>query len=171
MTTIFKVLLPFLFLFQIGYTQRSDLTMFEPLMGKVWKAEGKWGDGSAFKQEIEFSYDLNKTLVIAKSKGFINKEQTEYGPRNHGIRKYNSEDKTIKFWEFDVFGGVTTGEIKIEGKNILYVYQYGESLVTDMWEYVDKNTYNFRVGSYQDGTWKQVYLETQFKAAEIKNNK
>ncbi|MBQ4818516.1 hypothetical protein [Aquimarina sp. MMG016] len=153
-----------------SWSQESDLSIFEPLTGKLWKAEGKWGDDSKFKQEIIFLYELNHTLVIAKSKGFTNKEQTEYDFRNHGIRKYDAETKTIKFWEFDIFGGVTEGTIKAEGKNIIYQYQYGESLVTDMWEYVNENTYNFKVGSYIDGKWKQIYLETQFKAEQTENN-
>ncbi|MDY8136566.1 hypothetical protein [Aquimarina sp. 2201CG5-10] len=160
----------FLFITQISSAQKSDLSMFKNLIGKEWKAEGKWGDGTKFKQETIFMFDLNKTIVIAKSKGFTNQEQTQYGWRNHGIRKYDATTKTFKFWEFDVFGGVTKGEIKFEGKNLIYQYQYGKSLVTDMWEYVDDNTYNFKVGDYTDGKWKQVYLETQFKAAKTANN-
>ncbi|GAA4274075.1 hypothetical protein U6A24_00950 [Aquimarina gracilis] len=163
MKTIITVLL-FLFTTAITSAQESDLSIFENLTNKVWKAEGNWGDGSKFKQEIIFKFDLDSTIVIAKSKGFTNKEQTKYGPRNHGIRKYDVTSNTIKFWEFDTFGGLTEGKVIVDDKNILYQYQYGESIVTDMWEFVDENTYNFKVGNYEDGTWKQVYLETQFKA-------
>ncbi|WP_299244260.1 hypothetical protein [uncultured Aquimarina sp.] len=145
-------------------SQETDLSIFKNLVEKTWKAEGKWGDGTLFKQETIFKYDLDNTLVISKSKGFTDKNQTKYGSRNHGIRKFDSETKTIKFWEFDIFGGVTTGTVTIDKKNLIYQYQYGESLITDMWEYVDDYTYNFKVGDYTDGNWKQVYLETQFKA-------
>lgn len=148
----------------ISFAQTSKLSPFKSFTNKVWKAEGNWGDGSKFKQEIIFTFDLDSTIVIAKSKGYINKEQTKYGSRNHGIRKYNSETKTIQFWEFDVFGELTQGDVKVYDKNILYQYQYGESIVTDMWEYVDRNTYNFKVGNYENGEWKQIYLSTQFKA-------
>jgi hypothetical protein len=41
-------------------------------------------------------------------------------------------------------------------------------MVTDMWEYIDDSTYNFKVGNYQNGIWKQVYLSTQF--IEVKKN-
>ncbi|WP_299603268.1 hypothetical protein [uncultured Aquimarina sp.] len=153
-----------IFLPQLVLAQEPNLDAFKNLVNKEWKAEGKWGNGSVFKQETTFKYDLHNTLVIARSKGFTNQEQTEYGWRNHGVRKFDKTSKTIKFWEFDVFGGLTEGTIVVDGKNILYQYQYGDSLVTDMWEYVDDNTYNFKVGSYQNGVWKQVYLETQFKA-------
>ncbi len=154
----------------ISYTQQSNLSIFKNLTDKVWQAEGNWGDGNKFKQEIIFTFDLDSTIVIAKSKGFTNKEQTQYGSRNHGIRKYDTITKTIHFWEFDVFGGVTEGIVKVDGKNIIYQYQYGESLVTDMWEYVDEATYNFKIGSYVDGKWKQVYLKTQFKAKNRDRN-
>lgn len=155
------------FLTQLVSAQESNLYAFKNLINKEWKAEGKWGNGSIFKQQTIFKYDLDSTLVIARSKGFTNQEQTEYGWRNHGIRKFDKTSNTIKFWEFDIFGGLTEGTVIIDGKNILYQYQYGDSLVTDMWEYVDDNTYNFKVGSYKNNTWKQIYLETQFKAISL----
>ena len=142
--------------------QDSELMIFDNLIGKTWKAEGIWGDGSKFIQEVYFEYDLENTLVTAKSKGFIDKEQTKIGDRNLGIRKFDKESNTIKFWEFDVFGGVTEGKVFTEGKNIVYQYKYGTSVVTDMWEYVDSSTYNFKVGSYVDGKWNQIYLSTKF---------
>ena len=106
---------------------------------------------------------LDSTIVIAKSIGFINKEQTKLGLRNHGIRQYDKITKSIKFWEFDVFGELTKGSVFSEGKNIVYQYTYGTSTVTDMWEYVNDSTYNLIVGTYENGEWKQVYLSTKFK--------
>ncbi|WP_128755271.1 hypothetical protein [Aquimarina sediminis] len=146
--------------------QDSKLSLFDNLVGKIWKAEGNWGDGSKFKQEIRLRYSLDSTVVVVNSIGFINKEQTELGERNHGIRQFDAKSDSIKFWEFDVFGGRTEGVVLSEGNNILYQYQYGESYVTDMWQYVDDSTYNFKVGNYENGTWKQVYLSTQFKATK-----
>ncbi len=150
-----------------SWGQEANLYIFKNLTNKVWKAEGNWEDGTTFKQEIIFEFDLDSTIVIAKSKGFTNKEQTEYGPRNHGIRKYDEITKVIHFWEFDVFGGVTEGVVKIYDKNIVYQYEYGDSLITDMWEYVDNTTYNFIIGNYKDGEWKQKYLQTKFKGSNI----
>ena len=151
--------------FSTGIAQ--DLSIFSPLMDKSWHAEGKWGDGSSFKQEITFHYDLQEKIVIAKSRGYINQEQTEYGDRNHGIRKVNPETGKIEFWEFDVFGGVTQGEVTAEGKDIIYTYTYGTSVVTDYWKYIDDDTYQYTVGSYSDGVWKQKYLETTFQGVEL----
>ncbi|MEK6152600.1 hypothetical protein WIW50_05045 [Flavobacteriaceae bacterium 3-367] len=155
---------------QIVHGQKSDLAIFEHLIGKTWIAEGNWGDGSKFKQESTFEYALNKQIVIARSKGYVNQEQTRYGLRNHGIRKFDPVSKGVKFWEFDVFGGLTEGTMSIRGKDIFYHYSYHGSLVTDHWEYVDDTTYNFIVGRYVDEKWEQVYLKTQFKAQHHYHN-
>ena len=143
--------------------QENPLSGFNNLVGKTWKAEGIWADSTKFKQEIAFRYSLGTNTVITESKGYINEEKTKYGRRNHGIRKYDLENKTIKFWEFDVFGGLTEGRVIFRGKDILYSYTYGGAEVTDLWEYVDDTTYNYKVGTYVDGEWRQTYLETQFK--------
>jgi hypothetical protein len=148
----------------ITQAQPNPLAAFDQLVNRTWSAEGQWADGSAFKQEIHFEYSLDEKIVLAKSKGFTDEQQTKYGPRNHGIRKYDTASKTIRFWEFDVLGGLTEGIVQVEGKNILYQYQYGDALITDLWEYVDEDTYHFKVGNYEDGSWTEVYLETQFKA-------
>lgn len=155
----------FLFLFIISFPLfcQNSLSIFEPLVDKTWKAEGTWGDGSKFIQETTFSYSLDKSIVIANSIGFIDKEQTKLGPRNHGVRQYDEETGKIHFWEFDVFGGLTKGILFTEGKNIYYQYEYYGSTVTDLWEFVDNSTYKYTVGNYVDGVWKQVYLQTEFK--------
>lgn len=152
-----------LFIPLVALSQNSQLSMFDNLIDKTWKAVGKWGDGSKFVQEIEMKYSLDSTIVEVNSIGFVDEEQTKLGLRNRGIRQLNKELNKVKFWEFDVFGGLTEGIVLSEGKNILYQYEYGGSSVTDMWEYVDDSTYNFKVGDYKDGEWKQLYLSTQFK--------
>ncbi|WP_282056710.1 hypothetical protein [Maribacter luteus] len=157
------ILIFILLISTVTYAQKSNLSMFNNLVGKSWKASGTWGDGNKFDQEIRFHFSLDSTIVIAESYGYINKEQTKTGLRNHGIRQYDKNTDSIKFWEFDVFGGLTKGSVYSEGKNIIYQYTYGTSTVTDMWEYVDDSTYNFKVGSYENGEWKQVYLRTKFK--------
>ncbi|MDG5490885.1 hypothetical protein [Psychroserpens sp. SPM9] len=159
-----KFLVLFLILPIITIGQDRDLSAFRPLVDKTWVAEGKWENGTEFKQEVNFHYDLDNSIVIANSKGFVNQEQTKYGPRNHGVRQYDKASKSFKFWEFDVFGNVTTGTVVFQGKNILYHYKYGDLMMTDMWEYVDESIYNFKVGIYANGNWEQYYLNTVFKA-------
>lgn len=148
--------------------QDGSLAIFDPLVNTSWVAEGKWGNGAIFKQEIQFRYNLNRQIVIARSDGFTNAAQTTFGKRNFGIRQYDSISGKIKFWEFDVFGKLTSGEVIPQGKNILYQYNYGGTIVTDMWEYVNDATYNFIVGTYENGQWDQRFLEAQFSAITAK---
>lgn len=143
--------------------QTTDWGAFEHLMDKTWVAEGKWGDGSPFKQEIQFTFDLEKQLIVTHTKGFTNQEKTKFGARNHGVRQYDAVTKSYRFWEFDILGGVTEGTVVLKDKNLFYQYKYGDYSLTDAWEYVDDKTYKFTVGIYEDGTWKQRYLETVFK--------
>lgn len=145
------------------FSQDDKLQGFDNLVNKTWKAEGEWSNGTIFKQEISFTYDLNKTIVVTSSKGYTNQEQTEYGNRNHGIRQYNAKENKIEFWEFDIFGGVTQGVVEIKDKNIFYHYTYGEATVTDCWEYVNDKTYKLIVGSYKNGKWEAIYLQTKFQ--------
>ncbi len=143
--------------------QQYRLYGFDNLVNKTWKADGVWSNGTKFKQEVSFNYDLNKTLVIVNSKGFINKEQTAYGNRSHGVRQFNAKQNNIQFWEFDVFGDVTQGKVSFKDKDIYYHYHYGDTMVTDCWEYINDNTYKFTVGSYKNDKWESIYLQTEFK--------
>lgn len=159
-----------LFLFSLHtMAQNPHLEAFEPLVNKTWKAQGKWSNGSEFIQEISFEYDLQKNIVVTHSKGFIDQSQTKYGNRNHGIRTWVNASNTIKFWEFDVFGGMTEGTVVIENKNFIYTYKYGDIIVTDMWEYVDENTYRFVVGVFDGEKWQAIYLDTHFRLVSSGN--
>ncbi|MCK8479812.1 hypothetical protein [Psychroserpens algicola] len=157
-----KIILIMLLSTTFFYSQSSKLIIFENLVNKTWKAEGKWGDDSKFKQISTFEFALDSSIVIVKSEGYVDQKQEKFGMRNHGIRKYDKETNTILFWEFDVFGGLTKGELILEGKNMYYNYKYGNSIITDAWLWVNENEYNFKVGTYENGEWVQVYLETKF---------
>jgi len=146
------------------FSQKSDLSIFKNFVNKTWKAEGQWSDGNSFKQEITFTYSLDSSIVTTKTIGYLNKEKTELGQRNLGIRQVDEKTGAIKFREYDIFGGLNEGTVTIRGKNIMYQYQYGKIFVTDIWEYIDENTYNFKVGDLKKGAWKEVFLKTQFKA-------
>lgn len=151
------------FLIPVGLlAQENPLFIFKPLENHIWKAEGKWGDGSTFKQEISLEFSLENHLVKVESKGFTNMEQTAFGLRNHGVRQFDQNLKKIRFWEFDVFGNVTEGTVESDGKDIIYRYDYGGTYVTEMWKYKNDTVYDFVVGVLENGEWKQKFLETQF---------
>ncbi|MDA0197089.1 MAG: hypothetical protein O2887_19275 [Bacteroidetes bacterium] len=160
---IMKKLIVLFFLIPMGlFAQENPLSIFKPLENYIWNAEGKWGDETLFKQEISLEFSLQDKIVKVDSKGFTNMEQTQFGLRNHGIRQYDVNVKKIRFWEFDVFGNITEGTVEKNGKDIIYKYDYGGTFVTEMWKYIDKLTYDFIVGVYENGEWKQKFLETKF---------
>ena len=140
------------------------LNAFQPFIDQTWVAEGQWGDGTPFKQEISFTNVLEGQIIIATSLGFVDQAQTQWGERNHGIRKWDDSCQCIKFWEYDVFGGITEGKIEIKGGNLYYAYEYEGTMMTDAWEKKDDSSYDFIVGIMEDGGWKQKFLETEFRS-------
>ncbi len=146
------------------WSQASGLQALEALVDHTWKAEGAWGDGTSFKQEIRFSFALDSQLVICHTKGYTDAQHKQFGHRNHGIRQYNKTKNRIDFWEYDIFGGVTQGTMHIDGQDLYYRYVYGQSMITELWKYIDDSTYQYIIGDYQDDTWKQIYLDSQWSA-------
>ncbi len=148
------------------FAQNKRLSIFDNLVGKTWVAEGVWQNGNPFKQEKTFEYSLDSTIVIANTLGFIDKTQTKFGKRNFGIRQYDKNSDSIRFWEFDVFGGLNTGTVLAEGKNLFYQYEYGGMQLTNMWEFVNDRIYNFKVGIRKNGRWAKLFLNTKFISSE-----
>lgn len=144
----------------------NPLDIFEPLMGKTWTIDAEWGDGSAFKQELKIEYGLQENIIYSYTKGFVNPERTAFGDRSFGVRKYDEESEKFLFWEFDTFGGVTTGEIVTKGRDLWFMYEYEGMTFADIWEYLDKETYVFRVVSYDNGKIGDIYLKGAYKVKE-----
>lgn len=160
------LLIVFICISIVSPAQNPGLEAFENLAGRTWVANGKWKDGSIFKQEVSLKYALDSTLVIAETRSFTDEQQKEFGIRNHGIRKYDATKGEILFWEFDIFNNLTEGKVIVEGKNIYYIYTYGRTLVTDGWEYIDADTYRLKVGIRAGGDWETTYLDIEVKAAD-----
>ena len=147
-----------------GHSQESNpLNVFEPLIGKLWVAEGFWSDGSPFWQEIEMEYDLDSTLVIVHTKGFTDRNNKTFGPRNHGIRQYDALNGEIMFWEFDVFGGLTKGKVSTEGEDIIYHYQYGDKSITERWTRLGEFSYDYTVRDGPIEEEESYLLKARFK--------
>lgn len=150
-----------LLIVRLSPAQEDPLAAFDQLLDKTWLLEGSWGNAMAFKQETTFRKNLEGQLIIAESKGYIDQEQTQWGDRNHGIRRYDAEEKKLKFYEYDVFGGLTEGEIKVEGKDFLYIYRYEGQMICDKWEYVSDTEYRYLVGTYKNGQLDMILLDGQ----------
>lgn len=147
--------------------QQHPLSAFENLMGKTWVVEGKWSDGSLYKKESVFEFALDKTLVIEKSKGFTDSLQTTFDDRNYGIRQFHPKDSTITFHEYDVFGGLTKGDVIIHDQNIGYAYEYNGYSLIDLWIYEGEDRYRFVVATYENGAiGEQYFLTGEVKVKE-----
>lgn len=141
------------------FPQQDPLSAFDNLINKTWLIEGQWENGMNFKQETTFNKTLEGNLIIAESMGYINQEQTKWGKRNHGVRRYDTETQQLEFYEYDAFGGLTQGVIKVEGKDLIYVYAYGEQMLADKWQYISDEEYKFIVGTYNNGKLDMILLE------------
>ncbi|MEH0156869.1 hypothetical protein V6R21_22260 [Limibacter armeniacum] len=151
----------------LGQEQGTKLQAFHNLMDGKWVTEGKWENGTPFKQEMTFEWGLGKTLVKVKTFGITNMETKSFGLRNEGIRTWSKTDSTIRFWEFDVFGGITEGVCLVEGKDIHYEYEYGKERLRESWVYKDLNTYQYRIGVYKKGKWQKVYMDAVYRRESI----
>ncbi len=152
------------FLLNSSFAQSENpLAFFEPFLGKTWAIEAQWGDGSVFKQELSMEYGLQNKIIYSDTKGFIDVERTAFGDRSFGVRKFDEESGKILFWEFDTFGGVTQGEIISQGRDLWFVYAYQGMTFADIWEYLDDETYAFRVVAYDNNEIGDTYLKGAYK--------
>ena len=143
------ILTLFLTLSKHVIAQDNPLEKLSNLVGGKWVIDTQWENGGKFRQEYIYEWGLNEKIIKVKTFGTVNMETGEFGLRNEGIRTYDKRENKIKFWEFDVFGGMITGEVRIEENDIHFNYLYpvgGEiKEMVDLWEYVDVNKYRYKV--------------------------
>lgn len=161
-----RITLPLFLLFIINLAQSQEMkviTAFEPLVSHTWEIKGQWSNGLNFKQEMRLNKEASGTIITANTKGFLNEAQTEWGPRNHGIRQIDADSGKIMFYEFDAFGQMTQGEVLTKDKDFYYIYEYEGLTLADHWEFVDQKNYIYRIGTYKEGALGEVYLEGTIK--------
>lgn len=150
------------FVFNMALSQELKvITVFDPLVDHTWEITGKWGNGLDFKQETTFKKEASGTIVTADTKSYLNDDQTEWGPRNHGIRQVDEASGKILFFEFDAFGRMTKGEVQVKENDFYYIYDYEGMTLCDKWEYVDEENYKYIIGAFKDGEIGEIYLEGQ----------
>jgi len=144
----------------------SDLVVFENLLEGKWKGDGKWNNGMVFKQMIKYSPGLGGKIITVYTQGNISKTGFRWGDRSYGVRQWDDSTKSIRFWEFDVFGGRTEGIVLSRNQDIFYTYNYdsGEGIIelSEVWLFVGKDEYGFRIGVYEGNEWKKVFLDGKF---------
>lgn len=141
---------------------QHELSIFDNLVNKTWRTETNWENENPFFQEVTFEYALDSSLVLTKTKGHIDQEQTKIGDRNFGVRQFDKTKQHIYFVEYDVFGGKTEGTIHVDGMNLIYTYIYGDVELTEKWIYVNSTTYTYQIGIWTDDKWETIFLESQF---------
>lgn len=170
-----KQLFVFIFLFVLisevfsqVLTREDAIRQYSALTGATWETRGKWKSGADYHQTIVVETELTRNIFIVKTQDYIDSKKYDNARRNYGIRAWDNQEKKMKFWEFDVFGGITTGEVKFEGNNIYHIYQYPAKdgsikWLADAWIYVDKNTYVFKVCEYDNGKLGKELLKSEYK--------
>ena len=140
--------------------ESRQLLAFQNLIGGTWTIKADLEDGEVFHQKQKYEWSLDKRIVKVKTYGTIDEETKEFGLRNEGVRAFNPQDSMIRFWEFDVFGGVTEGVVLTEENNFEYIYHYHGHTIRDRWIYVDKDTYEFIILSEKEGETTELLRST-----------
>jgi len=159
----------FLFLsFVQPQAKDSIFEAYAPLMNHTWKIESKWTNGLLFKQEKTFSWSLDHTIIEVKTMGNVAKERGkfEFGHRNQGTRAWDSQTNSMRFFEFDVFGGVTTGTVTVEHQDLVYTYEYGGVTLTEIWSPKSATQYHYTIGERSQGEWTKEYLSGTWERAD-----
>jgi len=113
-----------------------------------------------------FEWGLNGKIVKVQHYGDDWNNRGEFGLRNEGIRAWDEKSKTILFWEFDVLGGITTGEVIVDHDTLHYEYRYPidgkQTTLRDSWYRRDADTYDFNVLVREKNGWK-IMLQTVYQ--------
>lgn len=143
------------------------LMPFEALMNAEWKAEGKWKDGTPFKQEVSYSWADNEETVNMVTKNYLDSTFTDFGKFSDGIHTWDTLTNSIKFQATDIKGNVVDGSVRTKQKTIMYEYvTLGENdmktYMTDALIWIKPDKYMFKVGTMKEDEWQEVLLETYF---------
>lgn len=145
-------------------------TAFHNLIGNKWEGAGKWTDGSPFRHEVLVSTSLDGKLIRAQTYSAENTTGSGLAIRNDGIRAWDAAQSKMRFWEFDIFGGITEGYCTVDGNDIYYHYEYdpggGTMKLTDAWIQKDKDTYQYRIGVFENGKWTKLFLDVVMRRLE-----
>ena len=142
----------------LAQTKDHVVQAMDNLLGGSWELNGFWMDGNKFNQEFKFE-KMGPSAYYVETFGNISKTGYETGLRNRGVRGWNDDEAMMKFSEIDVFGGITNGDVIIDGLDILYTYEYGGQTLTDAWIYKGPDMYEFIIGVRGDnGQWSEIQL-------------
>jgi len=149
-------------------TREEAYKVYANFVGGKWETKGKWSGGADFHQEVIVETELTKNIFTVRTRDYIDSNEFDGSQRNYGIRAWDKKEQKMKFWEFDVFGGIITGDVIIDGNNIYLVYEYPDKngvtkTLADVWIYVDKDTYVYKVCDFDNGKPGKEYMSSIYK--------
>ena len=167
MKTIITLLAFFVYSSSLFAQGNIMLMPFEPLMNTEWKAEGKWKDGTPFKQEVTYSWAANEETVNLVTKSYLDTSFSAFGKFSEGTHAWDTITNSIVFQLEDIHGRKMEGNIRTKPKAIMYEYVVENDLgmktyMTDAIIWIKPDKYLFKVGTLKDDEWEEVYLETYF---------
>ena len=149
-----------LFVALLSQAQTSPLSVFDNLIGNSWVSEGTQLGG--FEGKTVYQVESGLEGKIIKVTTYATDPTTkEFGLRNEGIRAYDATEKVLKFYEFDKLGGITVGNVVVDGRNMHFEYVYQGMRLRDSWIYEANNQYQFIVGIWENDAWKKKFHETR----------
>jgi hypothetical protein len=150
--------------------QRSEketlFAFFATLAGGEWHGTGRWASGGSFVQVHR--YERAPDGIIVRAQTLIpDSASGRLIVRAEGVRAWDQAAGLMRFWEFDRAGGITSGRVGVQDDVVYYEYQYAiggqERTLRDTWRANADGAYDYRVGIWQDGSWKQIFLDAQFR--------
>lgn len=170
MKSILKLLCPFLLLSVLAIAQDNDenwIDHLKPLIGHTWVVNTQWANGQSFHQEVQYEPVLNNTIIKMHTWGSINQQTGEFGLRNEGIIARDAKSGKVRFWQFDIFGGITEGTFISKKDKIIFKYGYeikGKPVkMRDVWERQNDHTWKYSVVQLKDEQVEKEYLNSVFK--------
>lgn len=162
-TALTLIALPFLMFAQ---EENMMLMPFKPMMEGVWKGEGTWKDGRAFKQEVTFEWGIGKQNVKTFTKSLTD-TLGNFGEFSEMIHAWGNTDNKIRFWAFDIKGNIVEGDVQTKSKQIRYIYDYTmpdgtKQTLTDAWIWIKDDKYMMKVGVTEGDEWTEVLGEFYF---------
>lgn len=155
--------------FPFGLLAQGNIMLmpFEPLMNATWKAEGKWKDGTPFKQEINYAWSDDNETVELVTKSYLDTSFTTFGVYSQGVIAWDTLTNSIAFKLTETNGNVIDGKVKTKQKTILYEYVLENELgmktyLTDALIWIKPDKYLLKVGRLEKDEWEDVYLEAYF---------
>jgi len=127
-------------------TKEHVIQAMDNLVGGTWKLEAFWMNGTPFNREHTVTKILNDNIYHVETVGNISEKGYEKGLRIIGLRGWNKEKYSMEYSDADVFGNMVQGEIKIDGLDILYQYEFGGIIMTDAWIYKGPDLYEYISG-------------------------